>query len=280
MKRSLVPTLAFAVAAGLSSLPAAAQQMLDRVDCATLSGERAIAACTRIIKSGRARGPELAETLVNRGNAYRATKKLDQAIADFAEALRVQPGLPRALLGRGNAYSDRREFDKALAQYEEAARINPKYALAFHNRGLVLMKKGEFGRAIAENTIAIELEPDNAMFWEGRCLSRMIGAIELDDAIADCTRSLRVRRDASAFRTRGFVYLKMGEIEKSIADFDTALLMIPQWDEAHYGRGLAKLLRGDSAGGQADIAAAKAITPDIEKELAFFRLQKPGRTRI
>jgi hypothetical protein len=39
-----------------------------------------------------------------------------------------------------------------------------------------------------------------------------------------------------------------------------------------YGRGLVKLRRGDTQGGAADIAAAKAIQPLIGDDFAFFGL--------
>jgi hypothetical protein len=44
-----------------------------------------------------------------------------------------------------------------------------------------------------------------------------------------------------------------------------------------YGRGLAKLKKGDAAGGNADIAAAKAIKPDIAEDWTRdLGVQPPG----
>ena len=40
-----------------------------------------------------------------------------------------------------------------------------------------------------------------------------------------------------------------------------------------YGRGLAKLKQDDVAGGNADIAAAKAIRPDIVAEFVRYGVQ-------
>ena len=40
-----------------------------------------------------------------------------------------------------------------------------------------------------------------------------------------------------------------------------------------YGRGIAKLKKGDATGGNADIAAAKAIRPEIADEFARYGVQ-------
>jgi hypothetical protein len=53
-------------------------------------------------------------------------------------------------------------------------------------------------------------------------------------------------------------------VDKAIADYDAALQLDAKRATALYGRGLAKAKKGD-ASGEADIAAAKAIKPDIAK---------------
>ena len=56
--------------------------------------------------------------------------------------------------------------------------------------------------------------------------------------------------------------MRLGDFAKSIADFDAGLKLAPKIAGALYGRGLAKLKKGDAAAGEADIAAAKAIQTD------------------
>jgi hypothetical protein len=63
--------------------------------------------------------------------------------------------------------------------------------------------------------------------------------------------------------------LKLGEFDKAITDFDAELDIMGQSTSTplaafpFYGRGVAKLKKGDSAGGNADIAKANAIQLDI-----------------
>ena len=44
----------------------------------------------------------------------------------------------------------------------------------------------------------------------------------------------------------------------------------PGTAESLYGRGTAKLKKGDNRGGNADIAAAKAIKPDIAEDFGRY----------
>ncbi|MGB0056787.1 MAG: tetratricopeptide repeat protein, partial [Methyloceanibacter sp.] len=69
-------------------------------------------------------------------------------------------------------------------------------------------------------------------------------------------------KNASAFESRAFVYLSQGQIDKAIADYDVAVQLDAKRATALYGRGTAKLKKGDTSGTD-DIATAKAIKPDI-----------------
>ena len=69
---------------------------------------------------------------------------------------------------------------------------------------------------------------------------------------------------------RGLVYLKLGRLDEAIADFVAALSIDPKLAFALYGRGLARQKKGDQAGGEADIAAARALKSTIADELAKY----------
>ena len=65
----------------------------------------------------------------------------------------------------------------------------------------------------------------------------------------------------------------MGQWDSAIADYDSALRLSPKMASALYGRGFAKLQKGDTANGNADQAAAKLIEPNIVEEFARHGLQ-------
>jgi tetratricopeptide (TPR) repeat protein len=118
------------------------------------------------------------------------------------------------------------------------------------------------------------LDPKFASAYNSRCWARVITGQQLQQALADCTESLRLRPDDSdTLDSRGFAYLKLDRPGDAIVDFSAALAINPRFASSLYGRGLAKLKRGDRAGADADIAAAKAIKAGIAEELARYGIK-------
>jgi len=65
----------------------------------------------------------------------------------------------------------------------------------------------------------------------------------------------------------------MKQWDLTITDYNTALRIEPKLPTALYGRGFAKLKKGDLAGGNADMAAAKTAEPDIAEEFSHYGLE-------
>jgi tetratricopeptide (TPR) repeat protein len=69
------------------------------------------------------------------------------------------------------------------------------------------------------------------------------------------------------------VYLKMGQFDAAIRDYDAALRLNPNIAESLYGRGIAKFKKGDRAAGTSDIEAARAINPQIAGLMATYGIK-------
>jgi membrane associated rhomboid family serine protease/Flp pilus assembly protein TadD len=144
-------------------------------------------------------------------------------------------------------------------------------AFAYNNRGLVWFAKGDNDSAIADYSEAIGLDSKNAGYLNNRCWARAIAGRELPLAVTDCTEALRIApNDANIMDSRGFAYLRLSRLDDAVADYNEALGRNPKLASSLYGRGLAKLEKGDTAGGEADIAAAKAIQANIAEEFARY----------
>ena len=79
--------------------------------------------------------------------------------------------------------------------------------------------------------------------------------------------------DAKTLHLRGFVYFRMGRYDEAIADFDKRLSRDPKSADSLYLRGLAKRMRPDIAGSDADIAAAKTIDPKVAQRYASYAVR-------
>src|SRR5205085_11925112 len=60
---------------------------------------------------------------------------------------------------RGNGYFDQRDYAHAIADYSEAIRLNPRYANAYFNRALAWDELGDHARAAADRAIASRPSP-------------------------------------------------------------------------------------------------------------------------
>ena len=59
----------------------------------------------------------------------------DQAIADFAKALELNPNYADAYRVRGLAYAYKKEYDQAVADFSKTLELNPDVAATYALRG-------------------------------------------------------------------------------------------------------------------------------------------------
>ncbi len=160
----------------------------------------------------------------------------------------------------------------AIADYGEAITLNPKYGWAYVSRGSAKTDKGDYDGAIADYSEVIRMLSTDTCIpcaYNGRCYARVAAGKDLQAALADCNRAVALEpNDANMLDSRGFAYLKLGQFDNAIADYNAALRIDSKFTESLYGRGVAEIRKGESAAGNADIAAAKAIRANIADEMA------------
>jgi tetratricopeptide (TPR) repeat protein len=161
--------------------------------CANISANPDPAPCDRAIASDNFSGDELSNLYTNRGVRHQIRHELDAAVADYDQALQLNPKNKNALNDRGNAFSDQHKLDKALADFSKAIEIDPTYAYAYNNRATIYGQRGELDRAIADFDAAIRSHADYP----------------------------------KAYQNRGVTYLRKGDQAKAIADFEKGLSLNP-----------------------------------------------------
>ena len=103
-----------------------------------------------------------------RGLAYWHLNQNDNAINDLNEAIDLNPNFPPAYCSRGKAYRDLGRYDKAISDYNQAIRLKPDFAEAYSNRGNTYYALKQYEKAVEDYTEAMRLQPDDASAYEGR----------------------------------------------------------------------------------------------------------------
>ena len=123
----------------------------------------------------------------------------------------------------GRSYFDKRQWDKAIAEYNEAIELDPKYADAYFNRGNANYNKGQYDQAIDDYTKAIEINPGFAEAYANRGLAYAQGKGQFDQAISDFNKAIGINPGyAMAYNYRAVTYYYQGEDDKAWEDVHKA----------------------------------------------------------
>jgi tetratricopeptide (TPR) repeat protein len=100
-------------------------------------------------------------------------KNYDLAIADYTQVIKLaikardKTDLWVSYKGRGALYEDKNDHDRAIADFNEAIKINPNDRWAYNSRGGAYLAKKDYTRAIADYEAALKLDPDLASAKRG-----------------------------------------------------------------------------------------------------------------
>ena len=172
---------------------------------------------------------------VERGDRVLAAGDLDLAIAEYTQAMRLDPNAS-AYGSRAVAYNLKKDWSKAIADCTRAIQIDPKDARAYWARGVALAAGGDTDRAIAAFTEAIRLDPaDPEAFRPPYCVA------------------------GEAHFRRGVAYASRGELDKAIADYDAVIRFNPRNADAYIRRGMAYAKKRERDKANQDFAKAKEL---------------------
>jgi tetratricopeptide (TPR) repeat protein len=259
--------LAFAAAVAASG-PATAD---DRQECLNGSKETAAAtidACSRAIESRDYDDGELSSLYHHRGFAWSWTgiaDRVDRALKDYNEAIRLEPKAVGSLLNRAQIYNQRRDYDQAIADVNQAFDGDlSDYGkrVGYGQRGYAYQSKGDNDRAIADYSNSIQLDPDNWVTVTARGNAYLVKG-DLDHAIADYDHVIALYPKYSVpYYNRCLAYKEKGDLDRVVADCSQAIALYPQYRDAYYYRAYAYRAKGDVDRAIADYDQMIALNPN------------------
>ena len=277
--------------------------------------------------------PEKVEALIGRGSTYMGLQQYDLGLHDFDKAIELTlDKSDKALIyaRRGECFFQNRKYDEAAADYAKALELDPliksrtpstvyielidelierdlhdqqydraimyitkalafkpedteyyyhKLAEAYHGRGMYCYEHGgydETDEAIADFTRAIELDPTNAGYYLSRAFvyymlvdyywdyGPVAKKVESNNkAIADYTRAIELAPErANSYFSRGQCYAGNGDYFRAIADFTKAIELGREDWSVYFNRACAYKELSDKNKALADYRKTLALTKD------------------
>jgi tetratricopeptide (TPR) repeat protein len=172
----------------------------------------------------------------NLGLALDKSGRHEEALEQFAEALRVKPEWDMAHLSAGRAYYAMGRNQEALASYGKAIASNPDWAEAYHELGMVQFQLGRYAESIESFTKASGLKPNMT----------------------------------EVYNNMGTTYVKLNQPLKAIASFNQAISLDRFNDKAYMNLALVYIDIGDRRAARVQYDALLRFKPDSARELKAF----------
>jgi serine/threonine-protein kinase len=138
--------------------------------------------------------PSANSCLLQRGRVYRRLGRYADALADFDELLRREPGREMGYYDRAGTYYRMGRYDEAVADCDRSLRLSPGQTDTLALRGNVRRLKGELETAVADFTEALRLRPKVVSYWTGRALV-YFAQKRYREGMADLNEALRLDDD-------------------------------------------------------------------------------------
>ncbi len=184
-------------------------------------------------------------------NYYKEGKKnfikedYDKAAVNFSKAIIKNPNRGDYYIDYGLALTALGNYEEALKQFDKAyvdkdlSVIQKNNKRLFRGRGIVYYNMQNYDKAIAEfnNALLVSKSPSldrDILYYMGSSL-KIIGSYE--EALKTYTEILTGKgKKAQAYADRGYCYRKMGMMDQSLADYDSAILLEPNNYEYYFGK--------------------------------------------
>ena len=207
---------------------------------------------------------------------------LKSSDALYRQALAIDPryvqawnGLADNFINEANAgvLSNAQGLRQGREAFEKALAIDPDDAPAQSLLGYLAMVQNDLPAAARYFERALALDPtDLGVLRNSAILLQTLGRLPPAIAVEEYVLA-RDPVSATTLQNLGLNYLYAGRYDEAIATFHTLLSLSPAYGSAHYLLGVALLLKGDAAGGLAQMRQEKTeVWRTIGLPLAYCAL--------
>ncbi|MHC4579369.1 MAG: tetratricopeptide repeat protein [Planctomycetota bacterium] len=221
--------------------------------------------------------PVLAAVHITRGRSLLGLEQNDEALSAFDAALRVDPERAEAYEWRGRTKHRLGRVDDAIADFTQAIGHGghaayvlrdqfiegaPDVVRGYQIRGAVHDALNRHQEAIADFTRVTELEPQDPVHFYRLGLAYR-HPWEQEKAIASFTKAIELNPDyLEAYGRRGTLFERRRAYAKAEVDYGHCIRLRPEHPFGYRGRGDARMMLGKHAEAEADYTEMIRLRPN------------------
>jgi tetratricopeptide (TPR) repeat protein len=122
-----------------------------------------------------------------RGWARFRSGKPEEALKDYAEAIRLNPEAGSWYGNRGLIHLESKKFDEAIGDFTACIDLHPAHEVAYRNRAMAYTRKKDFAKAATDFEKVVEIKPESPI---GRNGLAWLLCTAPDDKVRDGKRAL------------------------------------------------------------------------------------------
>lgn len=209
------------------------------------------------------------------GMKYFNNGNYTEAEVNFAKAIEINPeraeyyinyGMTLIMLGKGDKAL--LSFDKAILKKDNAI-VKKNNKMAYRGKGIAFLKAHQYAEAIQQFDTALKIDElsdlnMDILYYKANAQEAAGYYKEAADTYSAILEENT--KDAAIYNSRAFVYRKLSDSKKSLADYDKAISFDKSKYDYYFGKYFLLLELKDTEGAKAVLDEAEKITVKTQED--------------
>ncbi len=224
-------------------------------------------------------------SVYNKGVEAQKSQRYQEAIEHYKTCLKIQPKFSKALSNIGIAHYnmalqnyENKAYESALEQLNKAQKYRPEDPKIAYMQGNCKHEQGNYQEAVKQYDIAIKMTDKAALFYAARAWSNN-AMNQQEQGLKDMQSAAKADSSKASYpyhcgRFKQEISQKL--YKTAVQDFDAALAIDPNYEEAYRERGAYFMTFGQFKKALPDLLRAKELgAEDVDSfiDAAKFELQ-------
>jgi tetratricopeptide (TPR) repeat protein len=218
--------------------------------------------------------PEHIHTLLKKSEFHLILTQYEASMRSIDRVLQLDPTNPDAYFMFGLNFVEQGDTARAINSFQTAVENEPELLDGWIQLGQL---HAGLGNSIAEKYFdsAISIDPENVIAWHAKA-DYLSDEGRLEEAIEVYRQISRIKPSyEEGYFNAGLIYLDMDSIPQAYEQFDICIKRDPLHIRAYYYRGLSAEFMGRLQRARADYEQALGLAPDYEDaQQGLYRVQK------